>query len=236
MEGLWFPEYLREFNMTSILLRFALCIVCGGAMGIEREWKHRTAGFKTHIIVCMGAAICMMTGQFVAFYFQTYSIDPTRIGAQVVSGIGFLGVGTIIVTKNSKVKGLTTAAGLWLAACIGLAIGIGFFEIAIIGSVCALVLFLIMKQLNVFGVVRETRIFLYVEVKDVAYVKELMHVIRENDCRIGSMDMKYSNIHAESSVGVIFGIRGDEHTGDSIIRQISELDYVICFEEIEEQE
>ena len=74
MEELWFPEYLREFNMTSILLRFALCIVCGGAMGIEREWKHRTAGFKTHIIVCMGAAICMMTGyHFLRDRMKTWS-------------------------------------------------------------------------------------------------------------------------------------------------------------------
>lgn len=236
MEGLWFPDYLRELNMASIALRFLVCIICGGIIGIEREWKHRTAGFKTHILVCLGSAVCMMTGQYIAAYFKMASIDPSRIGAQVVSGIGFLGVGTIIVTKNAKVKGLTTAAGLWVSACIGLAVGIGFFEIAIIGTLCVEVLFLIVKQLNVFGVVRETRIFLYVEISDVSHVKDLMALLRENECSVFSMDMHHSNRTEENTVGVIFGIRGSESTGESVIALVSEQDYVLCFEEMENQE
>lgn len=236
MQGLWFPDYLRELNMASILLRFLVCIICGGAIGIEREWKHRTAGFKTHILVCMGAAVCMMTGQYLLVYFKMASVDPSRIGAQVVSGIGFLGVGTIIVTKNAKVKGLTTAAGLWVSACIGLAVGIGFFEIAIIGTLCVEVMFIVVKQLNVFGVVRETRIFLYVEISDISHVKDLMALIRENDCSIFRMDMHHSNIQEENTVGVIFGIRGGEASGEDIITLVSNQEYVLCFEEMENQE
>lgn len=236
MEELWFPDYLRELNMISIMLRFLVCIVCGGVIGIEREWKHRTAGFKTHILVCLGAAVCMMTGQYVLAYFKVASIDPARIGAQVVSGIGFLGVGTIIVTKNAKVKGLTTAAGLWVSACIGLAVGIGFFEIAIIGTLCVEVLFFVVKQLNVFGVVKETRIFLYVEISDISHVKDLMALLRENDCSIFSMDMHHSNIKEENTVGVIFGIRGSEATGDNVITLVSNQEYVLGFEEMENQE
>ena len=236
MQGLWFPDYLRELNMVSIALRFFVCIICGGAIGIEREWKHRTAGFKTHILVCLGSAVCMMTGQYLVDYFKMSSIDPSRIGAQVISGIGFLGVGTIIVTKNAKVKGLTTAAGLWVSACIGLAVGIGFFEIAIIGTLCVEVMFIVVKQLNVFGVVRETRIFLYVEISDISHVKDLMALIRENDCSIFSMDMHHSNIQEANTVGVIFGIRGGESSGEDIITLVSNQDYVLCFEEMENQE
>ena len=71
MQNFIVPEYFRELNMISILLRFLVCIICGGMIGIEREWKHRTAGLKTHILVCLGSAVCMMTGQYVWVYFAS---------------------------------------------------------------------------------------------------------------------------------------------------------------------
>ena len=118
-------------NIISLLVRTLLVIVCAGLIGYDRDAHGAAAGFRTHILVCMGAMIAMSTGQYAAIY---YNIDVTRIGAQVVSGIGFLGAGSIIVNKR-HITGLTTAAGLWASACIGLALGIGFYEGAIVGTI-----------------------------------------------------------------------------------------------------
>ena len=92
-----------------------LAVVCGGIIGIEREFKRRPAGFRTHILICLGAAMTTLTSQYLYLCMGQYT-DMARLGAQVVAGIGFIGAGTIIVTRRQRVKGLTTAAGLWAAA------------------------------------------------------------------------------------------------------------------------
>jgi len=125
--------FLAQPNIISILVRTLLAILSAGLIGYDRNTRGSDAGIRTHILVCVGAMIAMSTGQFAALYFN--SGDITRIGAQVVSGIGFLGAGSIIVTRSNHVSGLTTAAGLWASACIGLAIGVGFYEGAIIGTI-----------------------------------------------------------------------------------------------------
>ena len=128
--------YLRDVNLISIALRLLLSMFLGGAIGFERGRRGRAAGFRTHIIVCLGATMATMTGQYIIEIIGLAG-DPARLGAQVISGIGFLGVGTILVTGKSHVRGLTTAAGLWSTATVGLAIGIGFYEAAIL---CTLLL------------------------------------------------------------------------------------------------
>lgn len=125
--------WLGEPNLLTIIIRTFLAIICAGAIGSDRVIHGAAAGFRTHILVCVGAMLAMSTGQYAAMLYD--GIDATRIGAQVVSGIGFLGAGTIIVTRKTHIQGLTTAAGLWASACIGLAIGIGFYEGAIVGAV-----------------------------------------------------------------------------------------------------
>ena len=129
-------DYLRQFNLASVLLRLTLAVVCGGLIGVNREHKRRPAGFRTYMMVCMGAALSMILGQYEdtmlhtllsgAFEAVGQPTDVTRFGAQVINGIGFLGTGTILITEQREVKGLTTAAGLWATACMGLAIGAGF--------------------------------------------------------------------------------------------------------------
>ncbi|UUX33830.1 MgtC/SapB family protein [Fundicoccus culcitae] len=137
---------LYELNTVTILVRMLLAILIGGLLGVERGYQHRTAGLRTYILVCLGSAIIMMTNQYV---FVSMGVsDPTRMGAQVVSGIGFLGAGTILVTDRNRVKGLTTAAGLWAAASIGLAVGIGFYEGAIIGGVAILLTMTALRPLK----------------------------------------------------------------------------------------
>ena len=122
--------WLLEPNLITMLIRTVLALLCAGLIGFERNAQGSAAGLRTHILVCFGAMIAMSTGIFTATHF---SGDASRIGAQVVSGIGFLGAGTIMVNRG-HIKGLTTAAGLWASACIGLAIGTGFYEAAIVGT------------------------------------------------------------------------------------------------------
>lgn len=144
MDTLIFKEIhamLHEVTALSVIVRLGLSIVIGGILGAERGLKNRPAGFMTYVLVCMGSTLIMLTNQYISAMVP--GTDPTRFGAQVVSGIGFLGAGTIIVTRKDEIRGLTTAAGLWVAAGIGLAIGVGFYIGAMIGclfSVFALIM------------------------------------------------------------------------------------------------
>ncbi|HLR89065.1 MAG TPA: MgtC/SapB family protein, partial [Atopostipes sp.] len=124
------PAEIYELSGLTITFRVVLAIFVGGLIGTERDIKNRAAGIRTHMLVCLGAAVVMMTNQYVVESFPESNLDITRMGAQVVSGIGFLGAGTILVTSHNRIRGLTTAAGLWAAATLGLAIGIGFYEMA----------------------------------------------------------------------------------------------------------
>ena len=126
----------RELTLFSVVVRCLAAVLLGGVIGLERGLKNRAAGFRTYMLVCLGSCIVMVTNQYIHQIYGTG--DPVRMGAQVISGIGFLGAGTIIVTSRSQIKGLTTAAGLWASACIGLALGIGFYEVAAVGGVCIL--------------------------------------------------------------------------------------------------
>ena len=137
---------IRYVTYFAVILRIVVAVILGGILGMEREMKNRAAGLRTYVLVCLGACIVMMTNQYIYQAFHTG--DPVRLGAQVVSGIGFLGAGTIIVTKRSQIKGLTTAAGLWATAGLGLAIGIGFYEAALAGAVAILGIFSLMQKMD----------------------------------------------------------------------------------------
>ena len=123
--------YLREFHFASVVLRLVLAMLLGGCIGLERERKRRPAGFRTYMLVCLGAALTVLlslyeytlvTGPWSTLAAELgMKTDVSRFGAQVINGIGFLGAGTILVTGRQQVKGLTTAAGLWASACTGLA-------------------------------------------------------------------------------------------------------------------
>ncbi|SEU08285.1 MgtC/SapB family protein [Enterocloster clostridioformis] len=121
---------MEGWSSLAIVGRLALAILTGTVIGIDRGLKRRGAGIKTHSLVCLGSTLVMLTSEYMAMNFDQKA-DLARLGAQVISGVGFLGVGTILVTEKQRIKGLTTAAGLWTCACVGLAIGIGFVEGAI---------------------------------------------------------------------------------------------------------
>lgn len=172
-----FTQWMSDWSFVSILVRLLLAWVIGFAIGIDRERRNRSAGIRTHVLVCIGAALVMMTGQFVFLHFPDANGDVARLGAQVISGIGFLGAGTILVTKKLHVRGLTTAAGLWACACTGLAIGIGFIE----GTIIAVVLIVVtLRLVTVFEkrLHRNTHNFdLYVEFKNNQDVRGLIRLL-----------------------------------------------------------
>ena len=133
-----FLNPMRDLNTVSVVLRMIIAVLVGAVIGLERSAKNRPAGFRTHILVCMGAAVAAMTGLFL-FLVLKLPTDVSRLGAQVISGLGFIGAGTIVVTKKMSIKGLTTAAGLWTTGIIGLAIGAGYYELGIIGAILVLI-------------------------------------------------------------------------------------------------
>jgi putative Mg2+ transporter-C (MgtC) family protein len=135
-------------STTELLYRLLLAVILGGLIGFEREYTHRPAGFRTHILVCVGAALVMVTSEFMFWKYKgIVNMDPARLGAQVITGIGFLGAGTII-HEGFNVKGLTTAASLWTVACIGLAVGIGFYAGAIIVATIIFITLIVLKKIE----------------------------------------------------------------------------------------
>lgn len=128
---------LGELNIVSVAVRLLLAMICGGAIGYFRDKLNKEAGFRTHILTCIGCAVTILVGEYMFLLYP--GVDPSRIGAQAISALGFLGAGTIIVSKSNHVTGLTTAAGLWTTAAIGLGCGAGFYELCIIATVAILI-------------------------------------------------------------------------------------------------
>ncbi|MEI3504545.1 MAG: MgtC/SapB family protein [Anaerovoracaceae bacterium] len=139
-------DSLYDINLVSVSLRIFLAFIFSGIIGLERGANRHPAGFRTYILVCIGATLAMITNQFMLQTFGTG--DPARLGAQVITGVGFLGVGTIIITGKNKIRGLTTAAGLWSAACLGLALGIGFYSGAVIAAIVIFISLALLPKLE----------------------------------------------------------------------------------------
>lgn len=169
-------ETLRELNMWSVSFRVLLATLLGGFIGLERGHHGRAAGLRTHILVCLGAAIASMAGLYTAI-FLGFNNDPLRVGAQVVSGIGFLGVGTIMIRNRDQVTGLTTAAGLWVTACIGLAVGIGFYWIALLSFLVVIITFSILGHMERFTKHKDSHVC-YVEFMNTENVKKFYSEIK----------------------------------------------------------
>lgn len=226
-----FLETLSEVNLLSTFVRLALALVCGGILGVERGRKNRPAGFRTYMLVCVGATLVMTTNQYMSAIYQNG--DPARLGAQVISGIGFLGAGTIIVTGRNRVKGLTTAAGLWADACVGLAIGVGFYSGAILGCVMIFVVMAVLHSLDE-RVTSSTKVLnLYMEFKKMSDLGVFMEYVREHGMKITEIEMTKSDNVEDIGVAVLLTIKLDKkrpHT--EIIHLLYGVNGVLHVEEI----
>ena len=198
-------EYLIQENVVETAFRLLLALICGGVLGIERGRKNRPAGFRTYMLVCVGAALVMITNEYI--YNRYGTGDPTRLGSQVISGIGFLGAGTIIVTVRNRVKGLTTAAGLWGAACMGLAIGAGYYTAAIISCVMIYFVMAMLYRLDVRVMASARAINLYVEFASVRDIGEFIQYVKERDMKITDLELIQSGSVNESAAAILVTIR-----------------------------
>ncbi|HHU90994.1 MAG TPA: MgtC/SapB family protein [Clostridiaceae bacterium] len=186
--------FLFQFNpqfLLSALVRIFLSCVLGGIIGFEREQsRNRPAGFRTHILVCLGACLVMLIAEFsMIAYSGKVNIDPTRIGAQVVSGIGFLGAGTII-RHGLSVKGITTAASIWVVACVGLACGVGFYTGAVLVTLLIWTILMYLKNLEIKLAKHNTYKTIEVEgEKDKQVIYPVSSLFRELNIEIKALDI-----------------------------------------------
>lgn len=234
---------LRQLNMGSILLRMTLAMLFGGLIGLERGRKRRPAGFRTYMLVCLGAALTMMLGQYEYELLSTYwaattsnlsiRTDISRIGAQVINGIGFLGAGTIIVTGRQEVKGLTTAAGLWASACMGLSIGSGFYECVLLAFVLILLTMRLLPHVEAIMLERARNMNLYVEFQSMDNIGEILDRIKEQAVQIYEVELDRGREEGTRNPSAIFTLRLQKRLPHSqVLAAISDLDCIYTIDEI----
>ena len=226
-------NFLRGTNLDtlSIVVRLVLAVVCGGVIGLERERKRRPAGFRTHILICLGAAMTTLTSQFISLELGLFS-DPARLGAQVIAGIGFIGAGTIIVTKRRQVKGLTTAAGLWVSAIVGLCCGAGFFEGAVVTTVIILIAELVFSRLEYFIISHARVSYIYVEYSSTEVLGKIIDTIKQADAFIIDLEIS-KKASSDQKLTVSFSIKAPRKTScQTIMTSLSEVEGVLSVEEL----
>lgn len=218
---------LREVTYLAIVVRITVSVILGGIIGLERGLKNRPAGLRTYMLVSVGSCLIMLTNQYVNQVFATG--DPVRMGAQVVSGIGFLGAGTIVVTRRNQIKGLTTAAGLWAAAAVGLAIGVGLYEAGILSG---LVIFLVLSLVHRWdSQTRKTSkvMEIYVELSKIN-LGDFMRKIREMELEIDDVRTERDGAFEEGKHAYILVLKSkhkiDHEKLYTNIREIDGVSYV----------
>ena len=224
-------ENLHELNLISITIRVILSLLLGGIIGIERSRKNRPAGFRTYMLVCLSSTLVMMTNQYI--YQQYGGTDPARLGAQVISGIGFLGAGTIIVTQRSQVRGLTTAAGLWSSACLGLAIGIGFYEGAVIVAAVIILIMTIFIKIDHYLASNNKNITIYVSFMSIENFDNFIEHCKKLDIKVNDIEITKPTKSDEIGILTILSLKLNKPSSHvMVIQTLSECEGLIHIEEL----
>ena len=219
-------HYLQQFSLAAVMLRLLLAVVFGGFIGYERERHGRAAGLRTHILVCLGSAIATLMGHYTVTVLG-FSGDPMRVGAQVLSGIGFLGAGTIISKGRFQVTGLTTAAGLWATASIGLALGIGFYEAAIIGTVFVVSTMAILTRFDASIIKRSHKLRVYIEVNGVQNVHNIINMLIEDFAGKGiQVTTARSGVAGNCGIEATINVK-NEADGKNVLAQLIQNDNIV---------
>lgn len=220
-------EFLRELNLWTALIRIVLAMIIGGVIGLERGKQGRAAGMRTHILVCLGATLTSMLGFYTAEVLGL-SNDPLRVAAQVISGIGFLGVGTILIKGRFQITGLTTAAGLWCAAAVGLALGAGFYEGAIFTFLAAILTITIIHRLEYTLNKRYSRFGIYIEIRSDSNVRYIIDYLTKN-FRVSDIQVTGPRSETRGNVGIEANVH-NKHcmlTPDDISAELEKLPEVV---------
>lgn len=231
--------YLRELNTVSVLLRLGLAMFFGGVIGMERGRKHRAAGFRTHMLVCIGAALTMLLGQYEHAMLKSMwtgisaSTDVARFSAQVINGIGFLGAGTVVVTGRQHVTGLTTAAGLWASACTGLAIGAGFYECVILAFFLMLLVVRVLPAIELSIVERSRFMNIYVEFEELDHVGAIINWLKAEKIQIYDAELNRGHQENDRRPNAVFSVRLLRRKSHAkLLAELSDLDGVKVVEEL----
>ena len=196
---------LREVTYLAVALRIFAAVLIGGILGLERGMKNRPAGLRTYMLVCVGACVIMLTNQYI---YQVFGAgDPVRMGAQVVSGIGFLGAGTIIVTRRNQIKGLTTAAGLWSAAGVGLALGVGFYEAAIAGTVAVFAVITLLQKIDNRLHRRSRQLEAYIELSTIS-LGDFLRTMREEGIEVSDVQRESGEEESDGVRAYVATLKG----------------------------
>lgn len=229
--------------MTSLLLRLTLAMLLGGVIGMDRGRKHRAAGFRTYMLVCLGTALTGIISQYLQVMGATAwaevtelmskKVDVSRIGAKAVGGVGFLGAGTIMVTGRQEVKGLTTAAGLWASACMGLAIGAGFYEGVLLAFVMIFICIHFLPLLEDYAIENARNMNLYVEFTSLDDVGAIINCIKALDARIYEVELNHGREERAEKPGAVFAIRlNRKRHHEQVLAAIAALETVTTIDEI----
>lgn len=219
----------REITYESIVVRLLSAIIVGGLIGLERGMKNRPAGLRTYMLVCIGSCLIMLTNQYI--YQYTGAGDPMRLGAQVVSGIGFLGAGTIVVTKHNQIKGLTTAAGLWASAGVGLALGIGFYEAALTATIGIYTILTILQRWE-HRVHKKNRVLeIYVELLNSVPLSELVQKLRDLDLNLEGIQFEPDGSPENSARGIVVSLKSKKKQDHFVLKDnIRKIEGVVYME------
>lgn len=219
----------REITYESIVVRILSAIIVGGLIGLERGMKNRPAGLRTYMLVCIGSCLIMLTNQYI--YQYTGAGDPMRLGAQVVSGIGFLGAGTIVVTKHNQIKGLTTAAGLWASAGVGLALGIGFYEAALTATIGIYTILTILQRWE-HRVHKKNRVLeIYVELLNSVPLSELVQKLRDLDLNLEGIQFEPDGSPENSARGIVVSLKSKKKQDHFVLKDnIRKIEGVVYME------
>lgn len=226
-----FIEAIKGTGIAGVVFRMFLAVLCGGLIGLERESNRRSAGFRTHTLICIGATLTTLTSQYLLS--KGLTTDPARLGAQVIAGMGFIGAGAIIVTSRRQVKGLTTAAGLWTSAIIGLAIGTGYYEAALI--TVALVLFseLVLSKLEYFIISTARSMNIYVEFADADTLNAIVDEVKKHNMSIVDIEITKSRPSEGTQLSAILSLQFKKKIPhENVMAFISEVPGVATVEEL----
>ena len=227
-----FLDPFRGLSLTSLAIRMLLAVLCGSVIGIEREFKRRPAGFRTHILICMGAAITTLTSEYLLLVMNYYT-DIARLGAQVIAGIGFIGAGTIVVTKHQRVKGLTTAAGLWAVAIVGLCIGGGFYEGAVLATAMVLIAELLLSRLEYFITRRSPEVNILLEYTEKSCLDILLQLLRKHNIKLLHLEITRSPQSEKNNACAIFSLRLHKRCPlEKLLSLIGQTEGVVSVEEL----
>lgn len=219
-------SWAGDINVWSIIIRVVLAVLIGGIIGAERATKHHVAGLRTYILVCLGACVAMLTNEFIS-----ENADVARLGAGVLTGIGFLGAGTILVTSRNQVRGLTTAAALWASGAVGLAIGIGFYTLAIASAIMIIIALIFLPKIE-FVLQKNAKSFdIHIELLSRPDLKNLLDYLRSRNTIVRSIayDPAYANTGLSVYSIALFAKKGENGVRihhKELIEDLSNLDFV----------